>query len=63
MSHPEIEAIKDKLADVSIRLEKMENTVTEVKDILTSFKMLARFAKWITAVGAAGLFVYKLFKQ
>lgn len=32
---------------------EMKSTVDDVKDILTSFRVLGKFAKWISGIGAA----------
>ena len=45
--------IEQRLGNVENLLMENTKTTNEVKDILTTFKTLGAFAKWISAIGAA----------
>ncbi len=65
--HECVEGLKSKVADietglaantamtVEVKKDIAENTkvTTEVRDILTTFKMVGKFAKWLGAIVAA----------
>jgi hypothetical protein len=42
---------------------EMKGTVDEVKDILTSFRVLAKVAKWISSMAAAGAAIWAAWRQ
>jgi len=47
------EAMRGALAENTALTAEMKSTVDQVKDILTSFRVLATGAKWVAAIGSA----------
>jgi len=47
------EALQGALQENTRLTAEMKSTVDEVKDILTSFRVLAKVAKWLAAIGSA----------
>ena len=58
-SDSRLDAVESRLVKVEDLLVENTKTTTEVRDILTTFKTLGMFAKWVSSIGAAliGLFV------
>ena len=58
-SDKRMDAVESRLVKVEDLLVENTKTTNEVRDILTTFKTLGAFAKWISAIGAAvvGLWV------
>ncbi len=54
---PAIRKVMDEVKTLKADLQKNNEVTNEVRDILTSMKMLASFAKWITVV-AGGITVF-----
>lgn len=48
-----IEAIETRIGKVEDLLVENTRTTNEVRDILTTFKTLGTFAKWISSIAAA----------
>lgn len=48
-----IEAIETRIGKVEDLLAENTRTTNEVRDILTTFKTLGTFAKWISSIAAA----------
>lgn len=64
------QVIDDRFIDLEEKLEALdqkigENTeiTTQVRDILTSFKVIGMFAKWLGGIAAAGVAMYHAWQK
>jgi hypothetical protein len=54
--------LTNNLAENTAMTKANNDVVTEVRDILTTFKTLGKFAKWISGIGAAILGLFAAWK-
>lgn len=58
--HAELHACVGKL---SVAVSELRATTDEVRDILASFRVIGRIAKWIGAIAAAGAAIIAFWRQ
>jgi len=52
--HGCIESLKTSVEGIKTELKRNTDTTEQIHDLLVSFRVLGRIAKWVTTVGGAG---------
>lgn len=51
---PRVDQLVDEMKSVRIELALNTEVTTQIRDAINSFKIIAKIAKWVTAVAACG---------